>query len=123
MDKKTWFHICMLVSIIVLSWIFVTSLPVEAYAKTIEDEPEIIEVVTIYDEAGHRGTATISHVRVTFNIEVALPDGEVVKVDNWRTAKYDADDIKAVSDKIYSVCDYVPPKHANRRITVKIFSW
>ena len=89
--------------------------------KAAEREPEVVEIVTIYDTEGNRGTATISHVRATFSIEVALPDGEVIRVENWRTAKYDLNDIVAVSDKIHCAGEYFPPKYFKHSITRKIF--
>ena len=92
--------------------------PVVVYAK--ERVPEVIEIVSVYDELGHRGTATISHVGITFSIEVSL-NGNITKVDNWRTAKYDFGDISAVSEEIYCVGQYYPPKYIKHRITRKIF--
>lgn len=114
---KTMYNFFVLVAVLVILWFIMIAKPVVAYGK----EPEVVEIVAIYDELGGRGTATITHVRATFSIEVTLPDGEVVRVENWRTAKYDMEDVKAVSDKIFCVGQYIPPKYAKYRITRKIF--
>ncbi len=109
------------IAIIIILLAIATARPVTVYGKTTEKEPEVVEIVTIYDEAGNRGTATITHVRATFSIEVLLPSGEVVKVENWRTAKYDMNDIVAISDEIHCVGEYYPPKYFKHNITRKIF--
>ena len=109
------------VVVIIIFLLMILTSPVIVHGKTL-DEPEVVEIVAIYDEAGNRGTATISHVRATFSIEVALPDGEVVTVENWRTAKYDLNDVCAVSDKIHCIGEYYPPKYSKFKITRKIFS-
>lgn len=108
------------VVVIIIFLLMILTSPVIVHGKTL-DEPEVVEIVAIYDEAGNRGTATISHVRATFSIEVVLPDGEVVTVENWRTVKYDLNDVCAVSDKIYCAGEYIPPRFSKFKITRKIF--
>ena len=122
MSKKLYDMIVVLAILVIIFFLLmVISSPYIAQAKTPEKEPEVVEIVTIYDTEGNRGTATISHVRATFSIEVVLPDGEIVKVENWRTAKYDLNDIVAVSDKIHCAGEYYPPKYFKHGITRKIF--
>ena len=107
------------IAIIIILLAIATAKPIPVFGKTVE--PEVVEMVVVYDEAGNRGMATISHIRATFSIEVSLPSGEVVKVENWRTAKYDMDDVAAVSDEIHCVGTYYPPKYFKHHITRRIF--
>lgn len=120
MSKRTYgTMVVMAILAIIFFLLMIISSPL--IVKAAEKEPEVVEIVAIYDTEGNRGTATISHVRATFSIEVALPDGEIVKVENWRTAKYDLNDIVAVSDKIHCAGEYFPPKYFKHKITRKIF--
>ncbi len=119
--NKVAYNTIIVISILVILWLIITAMPVAVYGQTVDREPEVVEIVTIYDVEGNRGTATITHVRATFSIEVVLPDGEVVEVKNWRTAKYDLNDIISVSDKIHCAGEYFPPKYFGHKITRKIF--
>lgn len=109
------------IAIIIILIIIATARPTPVYGQTVEKEPEVVEIVSVYDAEGNRGTATITHIRATFSIEVLLPSGEVVKVENWRTAKYDLNDVAAVSDEIHCAGEYYPPKFYKHKITRKIF--
>lgn len=120
MDRKA-YNAMVIFALIVIIFFILMALSSPLIVEAAETEPEVVEIVTIYDTEGNRGTATISHVRATFSIEVVLPDGEVIKVENWRTAKYDLNDVIAVSDKIHCAGMYFPPKYFKHNITRKIF--
>ena len=120
MNKKI-YDMMVILAVLVIIFFLLMIISSPLIVKAAEREPEVVEIVTIYDTEGNRGTATISHIRATFSIEVALPDGEVVKVENWRTAKYDMNDIVSVSDKIHCAGEYFPPKYFGHKITRKIF--
>lgn len=115
------YDMMVMLAILVIIFFMLMIISSPLIVKAAEKEPEIVEIVTIYDTEGNRGTATITHVRATFSIEVALPDGEVVRVENWRTAKYNLDDVVSVSDKIHCAGEYFPPKYFKHKITRKIF--
>lgn len=120
MSKKL-YDVIVALAILVIIFFLLMIISSPLIVKAAEREPEVVEIVTIYDAEGNRGTATISHIRATFSIEVDLPDGEVIRVENWRTAKYDLNDIVAVSDKIHCAGEYFPPKYFKHKITRRIF--
>ena len=122
MMNKREYNLIVALAILVVIWflIMIITSPLIVQAKT--PEPEVVEIVTVYDEAGNRGTATISRTKLTFSIEVELPGRDVVKVDNWRTVSYDMNDVKAVSDDIHCIGEYFPPKYAKYKITRRIFN-
>lgn len=120
--SKRLYDIVVVVSVLMILLAIAMVKPVTVYGATMNDEEgDIVEIVVIYDEDGNRGTATISHRNLTFDVEVVMPDGETITVKNWRTANYNLDDVKAVDDRIHCVGIYYPPKYSKYKITRSIF--